>query len=480
MGAINGKTYTDRIDQLKSEVWIDGGRVEGKISEHPAFRGVIESQAHLYDLQHKTSIKKIMTYTSPITGEKVGTSFLIPKTKSDLKKRRLMAQEWARTNAGLMGRSPDYMNTVLTAFVASTDILEGNENCFPEHLLSFYEQARENDFSFTHTFINPQFNRAPLHFLDEFQHPIAAKVIEKNSDGIVIKGAKLLATQGGITDEIIVYSTANPFDKSYAYAFSIPSNTKGLKFLCRQSFSSDTTRFDYPLTSRFEENDSIVVFDNVTVPWERVFYYDNIQVANSFTSKGAFTSLALHQVVSRQVVKLEFILGVAQLIVDTINTGEYQHVQEKVSEIIIGLETMKAFLIASEAEATKNRNGVLLPAINPIYTGINTFQRLYPRVVEIIQLLGASGMINIPTEKDFEANIKNDLNLYLQAKTKDAKARVKLFRLAWDLCMSPFGTRQTLYERFFFGDPVRLSSSLFINYNKKPLVDRVERFLEEY
>ncbi|MDE5413362.1 4-hydroxyphenylacetate 3-monooxygenase, oxygenase component [Alkalihalobacterium chitinilyticum] len=480
MGAIRGKDYIDRINQLQSEVWIDGKRVEGKISEHPAFRGVLKSQAKLYDLQHDASRKELLTYPSPTSGERVGISFMMPKTKRDLKKRRIMVQEWAKTNAGMMGRSPDYMNTVLVSFVASQHILEGNENCFPENLISLYEHARENDLSFTHTFINPQFNRAPLHFLDEFEHPIAAKVIDETNEGIIIKGAKLLATQGGLTDEIIVYSTPSPLDKSYAFAFSIPSNTKGLKFICRQSFCSSQSKFNYPLSSRFEENDSLVVFDHVLVPWERVFYYNNIQVANAFSTKGPFTPFALHQVASRQIVKLEFILGVAQLIVDSINTSEFQHVQEKVSDIIIALETMKAFLIASEAEAKKGKNGIIIPAVNPLYTGMIMFQRLYPKLTEILQLLGASGMINIPTEEDFESEIKDDLDLYLQAKTRDAKERVKLFRLAWDLCMSPFGTRQTLYERFFFGDPIRLTSSLFINYNKKTMINRVEGFLGEY
>ncbi|WP_078427245.1 4-hydroxyphenylacetate 3-monooxygenase, oxygenase component [Alkalihalobacterium alkalinitrilicum] len=479
MGAIYGKDYRDRIDSLNPQVWIQGERVRGKISEHPAFKGIINSQASLYDLQHQSSYKNIMTFTSPISGSPIGTSFLMPHNKKDLRKRRLMYQNWAKMNAGMMGRSPDYMNTVLVAFVASKHLLEGKTNCFPENLESLYKLASENDYSFTHTFINPQVNRATLHFLEEYDQPIAAKVVGRTSEGLIIKGAKLLATQGGITDEIIVYSTGNPLDKSYAYAFSIPSNTEGLKFICRESFCSNDFRFDYPLSSRFEENDSIVVFDHVLVPWNRVFYYDNIEIAKAFTTKGAFTALTLHQVVSRQVVKLEFILGVAQLIVDTINTSEYQHVQEKIAEIILALETMKAFLITSETEAKESTNGILLPAVNPLYSAITTFQRLYPRMAEIIQHLGASGMISIPTEKDFDSNIKEDLNLYLQATTKNGKDRVQLFRLAWDLCMSPFGTRQTLYEKFFFGDPVRLASSLYINYNRKDIVERVEQFLSD-
>ncbi|MDV2682945.1 4-hydroxyphenylacetate 3-monooxygenase, oxygenase component [Alkalihalophilus lindianensis] len=479
MGVINGSEYIKRINQLNSEVWIEGERVTGNISEHAAFKGIIKSQSRLYDLQHNEPLKKMMTYESTKSGERVGVSFLLPTTKEDLKQRRLMIQEWAKTNAGMMGRSPDYMNTVLVSLVASKRIFEENENCFPENVLSFYEKASENDWSFTHTFINPQVDRSPYHLFDGSEELIAAKIVDRNKEGIVIKGAKLLATQGGITDEIIVYSIAGIIDKSYSYSFSIPSNSPGLKFICRQPFGQSDSTYDSPLGARFEESDALVVFDHVLVPWDRVFYYDNIEVTDTLSLKGAFAKLALHQVVSRQVIKVEFILGVAQMMVDTINSGNYQHVQEKIAEIIVALETMKAFLIASEAGATKE-NGYMLPDLNPLYAAINTFPRLYPRLTEILQLLGASGLVSIPSERDFQSEIREDIDLYLQSTTKSAKERVKLFRLAWDTCMSAFGSRQTLYERYFFGDPIRLSSMLYQTYNRIDLMERVEnQFLSE-
>lgn len=119
MPAITGDQYIKRIDQLQSNVWIDGKQVTGNISEHPAFKGIMKSQAALYDLQHDSSLIEVMTYPSPLTGDRVSLSFLQPKSKEDLVKRREMAQQWAKLNNGLMGRSPDYMNTALTAFASS-------------------------------------------------------------------------------------------------------------------------------------------------------------------------------------------------------------------------------------------------------------------------------------------------------------------------------------------------------------------------
>lgn len=469
MPAITGNDYIKRIDELHTNVWVDGQTVIGKISEHPAFKGIMKSQAVLYDLQHDAVS---MTYPSPTTGQPVSLSYLQPTTVEDLVKRRAMIQEWALSNNGMMGRSPDYMNTVVMAMASSVDLLKGKENCFPENVLAFYEYARENDLSMTHTFVDPQVNRSQFYFEEEGE-PIAAKVVERNEAGIVVKGARLLATQGGITDEVVVIATGGVNDAANGFAFAIPSNSAGLKFVCRESFVGSDSAFNYPLSSRYEEMDSIVVFDNVLVPWERVFYYDNIAVANSFMACSSFLPFTLHQVVSRQIIKIEFVLGVVQSIIDTINIGEYQHVREKVAEIIVTLETMKALVIKSEVEAELDEWGWMRPDRPTLQIAINYFPRVYPRFTEIIQLLGASGLMSIPTENAFKSSVRKDLDQYLQSKSNNAEERVKIFRLAWDLTMSAFGTRETLYERFFFGDPVKLAGQLYQDYDRELFVGRV-------
>lgn len=477
MGAINGKDYINRLNELNNEIWYDGEKIEGLLSEHPAFKGLIQSKASLYDLQHDPIIIDEMTFTSPVSGELIGLSYLQPKTKEDLIKRRKMIEHWARYSGGIMGRSPDYLNTVLMSFASSVSFLSNKDKCFPNNLQAFYEMARENDLSFTHTFISPQVNRSYIYY-ENTDEPIAAKVIDKNEEGIIIKGARLLATQGGLTDEVLVFSVGKfLFNEDEAFAFSIPSNTKGLKFICRDTFIGGQSSFNHPLSSRFEEMDSIVVFDNVLVPWNRVFYYNNAEVAEEFPIQSSFLPFTKHQVLIRQIVKTEFILGIAELLIETINISEYQHIQEKMSEIIIGLETMKALLEKSENNAKLDEWGYMRPEIFPLQVAGNIFPKIYPRFTEIIQLIGASGMITLPTEKAFHTIVRNDLDFYLQGATKTAEERVKIFRLAWDLTMSSFGTRQTQYERYFFGDPIRLSSDLYKKYPKSEYVKVISNFL---
>ena len=480
MPAKTGKQYIERVDNAQANVWINGEQVKGKISEHPAFKGVMKTQAELYDMQHNPTKKDYMTFISPTTGERVGTSFIQPQTKEDLEKRRKMMQEWAKYNGGMMGRSPDYINVGIMAYGSASKMFGIQDPQYDQNMKNYFEYCRENDLSLTHTLIQPQVNRG----VNSAQLPdpyIAARIKEKTSEGVVIKGARLLATQGGITDEIMVFPSTllkqEDAENPYAYAFSIPNNTPGLKFICRESFDYGKTNFEHPLGSRFEEMDTIVVFDDVVVPWDRVFALGDVNICNQAYTESNATVHMTHQVVSKNVAKTEFILGTLQLMIETINISQFQHIHEKMSEVIIALETMKAFVTASEANAKIDKWGIMTPDFGPLNAARNYYPKIYPRFMEIMQLLGASGLMAIPTENDFNSEIRPDLDKYLQAANGDAYNRVKLYRLAWDTCMSAFGSRQTLYERFFFGDPVRMASALYNGYDKQEYVDRVKEFL---
>lgn len=327
---ITGDEYLKRIDALNNEVWIHGQRVKGKISDHPAFKGLLESKAALYDLQHDPSLIDVLTFQPPNSKEKIGFSFQQPKTIDDLKKREAATRIWTRTNDGLMRRMPDYVNSGIMALATASGLFGENEPMFGKNIKNLYQTACEKDLSFTHTFINPQVNRSVTYFKYSDENIIAAKVIKETSEGLIIKGARLLATQGGITDEILVLPSGGHFiDESFLYGFAIPSNTPGLKFICRQSFTAGDSRFDCPLSSRFEKIDSLAVFDDVLVPWERVFLYKDLQVAFQMFTETNFHTLLLYQAVSRMIVKTEFILGLSELIIQSIEIGEFQHVKEK-------------------------------------------------------------------------------------------------------------------------------------------------------
>ena len=163
-----------------------------------------------------------------------------------------------------------------------------------------------------------------------------------------------------------------------------------------------------------------MIFDDVQVPWERVFLLRDVERCNrAFAATGAVAHMA-HQVVAKNVAKTEFILGVASLVVDAIAIEPFQHIHEKMAEIIINLETMRAFLRTSEVEAQTNRWGVMQPAWPPLDAARNVYTRMYPRMIEILQQLGASGFMAIPTERDLAGGQAEAIRTYYQAARADA------------------------------------------------------------
>lgn len=173
-------------------------------------------------------------------------------------------------------------------------------------------------------------------------------------------------------------------------------------------------------------------------------------------------------------------LGLAHLMVTTIGAEIFQHIHEKLAEIRVNLETMRAFLRAAEADAALDEWGVMRPAWNPLDAARNPLPRLYPRMVEIIQQIGASGLVAMPTDSDLKGPLIQDIRKYYQAARADAFDRIPLFRLAWDASLSAFASRQVLYERFFFGDPVRMAGALVAGHNGQiqQCADKVREFIK--
>lgn len=405
-----------------------------------------------------------------------------PRTTNDLRKRSRMEYTWARYTGGMMGRAPDYMNSSFMAMNAASRYFAQNRPEFAENMRRYYTHIREHDLCLTHTLINPQANRSvgASQQADPF---LAAGVVKETDAGLIIRGCRMLATLAPFADELAVFPSTVLKEQSdttrYAYAFAIPSNTPGLKYICRESFDGRRSRYDHPLGSRFEEFDAVVVFDDVLVPWERVFLYGDNELCNNVYGKTGAVVHMQHQVAAKNVAKSELVLGIACAIVDSIQVGQFQHVQEKIAELITYLEMMKALLRASEVDGAPNEFGLMTPARAPLDVVRLQYPKLYPRMVEIIQQLGASGLMAIPTEADMESPMGQYLDKYLQSAKHNAHDRVRLFRLAWDVAASSFGTRQLHYERFFFGDPVRVAGGLYASYNKQPVIDYVNQFLDQ-
>ncbi len=481
MPARTGADYLARLRDNPGEIYLRGERVKDPTA-HPSLRNGAHSLARLYDLQHDPKLREVMTYPSPTTGDPVGRSFVMPRTAEDLALRRQMITQWARLTCGMMGRTPDFLNVALMSMAAAADYCGQNRADFKDNVVNYYEYARENDLTLTHTLVNLQRNRAPLASSLENRTDVALAVVKETDAGIIIDGARVLATLGPLSDEIIVYPArthrlpGNAAER-YAFAFALPCNTPGMKFMCRESFDTGRSHFDHPLGSRFEEMDAIVFFDHVLVPWERVFLYGDVELANNWggaTNRNTHTG---HQVVSKNVVKCEFILGLANLMVETLGSGQIPQVQAMMAEIIENLRVTKALLRTAEVEAEIDQWGIMCPPYMPLLTARRLFIRMYPRMAEILHLLGSSSLMALPTEADMSGPLAEDIQQYLETDTASADDRVRLFRLAWDVCCSSFGSRQVLYERYFGGDAQSNATLMFNLFDRQPMSEWVREFL---
>ena len=478
-----GEEYLQGLRERPPEVWVGGQRVED-VTSHPGFANGARSVAALYDMQNDPALLDEMTYESPTTGERVGMSFIMPENLDDLERRRRMFYRWASYHGGMMGRTPDYMNAAFVAMASAAPYFDQDREGFGENVRRYYELVREQDLCLTHTLVNPQRSRSPQRYItDSLAEDVALKVIKETDAGIVVRGARVLATLGPLSDEIAVYPsrshhTADNADQ-YAVSFSIPSNALGLRYICRESFDYGRTPFDHPLGARFEEMDAVAIFDNVLVPWERVFLLGNVESCNNMTNRTGWIFHSFHQVVTRLVAKTEFLLGTASLMVETLGSGDQAHVQERIAEMIMNLEIIRALLRTAEVDAAPDEWGLVTPSRFPLTVAENMYARsFYPRMVEIMQLLGSSSLMALPGQADFDSEIAPDIEHYLATDTATALDRTKLFHLAWDISCSAFGSRSLHYERFFAGDLVRNAQIMYATYDRSPMMESVRRFLE--
>jgi 4-hydroxyphenylacetate 3-monooxygenase len=479
-GARRGAQVLQRLREQPPAIWYRGEQVKDATT-HPALRGGVHSLAALYDLQWQRA--DVTLFDSPTTGKKVARSFMIPRTQEELRSITRAMQVWQDYTHGMMGRSPDYISRSISGYAAGADFLAEADPRFGVNARRYHEYMRENDLCLTHTLATPQANRgaSSAQQSDPF---LAARIKEETDAGLVIRGARMLATLP-VSDEIMVFPStvlrSPEEDAPYAFAFSIPSNSPGLRFICRESVDHGRSHYDHPLGSRFEEMDALVVFDDVLVPWENVLLHRDVQRCNQAYARTGAAVHMTHQVVVKNIAKSEFLMGLASLLVTTIGAEGFQHIHEKLAEIWVSLEAMKACLRAAEADAALDEWGVMRPAWNPLDAARNMYPRMYPRMVEIIQQIGASGLVTMPTEADVKGPLAGDIKKYYQAARAEAHERIPLFRLAWDVAISAFGSRQVLYERFFFGDPVRMAGALVSGHNSEiqKYADMVRDFVRQ-
>lgn len=488
-GRFTGKMRTgaEFLAGLKNDgrkVYYDGELVED-VTTHPAFAEGARTIARLYDVSSDPANAELMTYASPSSGQPVNRIWQIPYSVEDLNARRRALQRMSEESFGYMGRSPDHVASFFVGYAAEPQVLARNgRQDLADNVVRFYEYLRENDAYITYTIVPPQIDRSkPAH--QQTPPDSYAGVVEEREDGIVIRGAQMLGT-GTVYSDFVQLSTIHPMrpgDENYAISVAIPVWAEGVKIFSRRSYADGAnSMFDYPMASRFDETDSLLVYDNVFVPWENVFVYKDVDIARAQWFEGPAHVLGNNQAQTRFVTKLRFLVGLARKIAEMNGVANMPPVQSLIADLALHAATYEGLLDAQIAKAAPNRNGVFVPNKQLAYAAMTQQSRMYPEFLDKIRELAGGGFIQLPSSvRDFDNPEMNAvIQKYIRSPEMEADDRIKFMKLAWDCIGSEFASRHTSYEKFYAGAPFIVKSHLYREYDFATACDLVDKALAGY
>lgn len=477
------KTGQQHVESLRDgrRIYLDGERVDDA-TVHSAFRGAVASMARMFDFQSAAANRELMTFETD-TGTRANRIWQLPTSYDELRTRRRALEAWTELHAGYLGRAPDHVASCIAGMYMGLDTFQRYDGARASALAEYYRYARDNDLYLTYVIINPQADRSKSAGAQKDPW-LTAGVVDRDSSGITVRGAKMLATGAIMANEVLVtcIQPLQPGDENYAVSFAIPMNAPGLKILSRKSYEqSAPSVFDNPLASRFDENDAVLYFDDVKVPWERVFVVDSIEMCQKQFHDTPAHVYQNYQAQIRLAVKLRFLLGIARRIADMNGVIGFPQVRETLGQLAAEAGMVDAFVAAMEVKGTQWGN-YFVPDRHTLYAAQTLTQQLYPKVVNTLRDLAGGGVIMLPSSVNDFANpeIAGLIEKTQQSPAANANDKVKFYKLAWDAVGSEFGSRHTQYEMFYAGATFVTKGHSFCTYDWPAATNLLDRMLDSY
>ncbi len=448
-------TGAEYLESLRDgrEIYIYGERVKD-VTVHPAFRNAAASVALLYDALHDDKTRGVLTGpTDTGSGGYTHKFFKAAHSRDDLVAQRDAIAAWARITYGWMGRSPDYKAALLNTLGANAQFYEK----FADNARAWHKRAQEAVLYLNHALVNPPIDRnRPIEEVKD----VYISIQKETDAGIYVSGAKVVATNSALTHYNFLGQNLGQeiTDPSMVVCFIAPMDTPGIKLICRPSYelaaAATGSPWDYPLTSRFDENDAIFVFDNAFIPWENVFIHRDVQKLKDFYPKSGFVNGYTLQGCTRLAVKLDFIAGLLYKAARATGVEAFRGVQAQIGEVIGWRNMFWALTDAMVGNPDPWVSGAVLPNLRASTCYRLFMTEAYPAVRSIVEKVIASGLIYLPSHA---RDLKNpDIEKYLARYVRgsngiDYKQRIKIMKLLWDAIGSEFGARHELYEMNYAG-----------------------------
>jgi 4-hydroxyphenylacetate 3-monooxygenase len=488
------KTGAEHISSLKDgrTVYLDGELV-GDVSEHKAFRNAVNSAAVLYDFQARPENVEFMTFQPAGSNRRVSRGWQMPRSYDEMVQRRKALQAWARLSCGYLGRSPDHLASSLVGQRMGIEVFRKHGAKRAKAFADYFDYASKSDLFLTYVIINPQAERAKA--WGDQAEDLVARVVDEDSNGITIRGAKMLGTSSIMANELFV-ANIQPLklgEEDLAFSCALPMNAKGLRVLSRKSYEAHAvSAYDNPISARFDENDALIYFDAVKVPWERVFVYRDTDMcrAQFFDTQGSVYHN--YQAQTRLSVKITFLAGLARRITEAIGTTKMPAVSEQLGMLAAQVGMVNAMLSGMEASGSQLGEWYV-PNKHFLYSAQVLTQDLYPRVIQTIRDLAGGALIMLPSSvEDFgNAELAPIINKTQRSASMAPEQRIKYLKTAWDAIGSEFGSRHVQYEMFYAGarfvtcghsfrtfdwdDAIGVVDSLLSSYDLQSELNRVKR-----
>ena len=471
------KSGRDHLASLRDgrALFYRGERV-ADVTAHPAFRRAVATAAGLYDLNADPALRGLLTYETE-AGRPVSRMWQLPESREALVHRRTALERWAESHCGFLGRSPDHVASCISGMVMGAEVFDERA---AGALRDYYRYARDNDLYLTYAIINPQADRGQG--AAGQAEDLVLRLVDRDAGGITVRGAKMLATSAIMANEVLV-SCIQPLqagaDEPFALSFAIPMSQPGLRILSRKSYEAEApSAFDNPLASRFDENDAVLWFEDVRVPWERVFVAgDTALCAKQFHATPAHV-YQNYQSQVRLMVKLRFLAGLGRRIAEVNGTLGFPQVREALGQLAAEAAMVEGMVAGMEAKGSFHGR-YFVPDRHLLYAAQVLTQQLYGKVVGTLRELAGGGVIMLPSGiEDFaDPELRAIIGRTQRSPAAAPEERVRFFRLAWDAMGSEFASRHAQYELFYAGAPFVPKGHSFRSYDWARAAGLVEAML---
>jgi 4-hydroxyphenylacetate 3-monooxygenase len=473
-GAEYKKTLQDGRD-----VYYLGERIDD-VTTHFSTAGGIDTIAEIYDRQFDEQGRNVLTYVRD-DGVRVTASYLIPRTKEDLVFRREGIKYVARQTWGTHGRGIDMIATLPIGMYASLPSFQKHSPEFAENIPRYIGHLEDNNIHLAETIVDPQgFRARATGTAAEAQPPerATARIVKESDEGIWISGIKGVGTAAPQANELILGSFHPPLDEESFWVF-VDANSPGLRMFCREVVHRPgTDSYGHPLTSRGEETEALVAFDNLFVPRERVMALRKREL-HTVNFYNVWARWEHWYTFIRIVAKAEMYAGLAQLIVDTLELEDVPVVRQRVADVFEFALILQGMQHAAEELAFPSEHDVMTPQHNIVTAGRSYAQHNLPWILHILQDICGQGLILRFNERDLEtpAAFGKNLSWFLDTRNIPAREKNLIMNLVWDVTASEHATRSKLFEESNALNVPFLKERLYGEWDRSELLQDVRHFI---